>query len=74
MCTVSYNVQEKNFAVHIVYYHMLMNILVVGTQNSTVCKLTPNWQGSPFFSQILYYILLCMLFLMNSFAHTHGHI
>ncbi len=39
-----------------------------------VWKLTPNWQGSPFFPQILYYILLCMLFLMNSFAHTHTEI
>ncbi len=38
MCTVSYNVQEQHFAVHIVYYHMLMNILVVGTQNSTKCE------------------------------------
>ncbi len=38
-----------------------------------VWKLTPNWQGSPFFPQILYYILLCMLFLMNSFAHTQTH-
>ncbi len=36
-CVVSYNVQEQHFAVHIVYYHMLMNILVVGTQNSTKC-------------------------------------
>ncbi len=62
MCTVSYNVQEQHFAVHIVCYHMLMNILVVGTQNSTKCE---NWQGSPFFPQILYYILLCMLFSMN---------
>ncbi len=38
MCTVSYNVQEQHFAVHIVYYHMLMKILVVGTQNSTKCE------------------------------------
>ncbi len=38
MCTVSYNVQEQHFAVHIVCYHMLMNILVVGTQNSTKCE------------------------------------
>ncbi len=37
MCTVSYNVQEQHFAVHIVYYHMLMKILV-GTQNSTKCE------------------------------------
>ncbi len=38
MCTVSYSVQEQHFAVHIVYYHMLMKILVVGTQNSTKCE------------------------------------
>ncbi len=38
MCAVSYNVQEQHFAVHIVYYHMLMNILIVGTQNSTKCE------------------------------------
>ncbi len=64
---------RTTFAVHIVYYHMLMKILVVGTQNSNkVWKITPNWQGSPFFSSniVLYFIMYVIL---NEFIRTHTH-
>ncbi len=71
MCTVSYNVQEQHFAVHIVCYHMLMNILVVGTQNSTKCE-NSKLAGKPIFSSniVLYFIMYVIL---NEFIRTHTH-
>ncbi len=77
MCTVSYNVQEQHFAVHIVCYHMLMNNLVVGTQIQQSVKTNSKLAGKPIFSSniVLYFILYVILNeLIRTHTHTHGNI